>query len=87
MSIKIIADFESNFSLLNLNTILNEDKNAIKFNSLFLQKLEKGIFSFNLKKYEDSFNYLQSSGIVKDEKEFGELLLVTTGFDKNIVIL
>lgn len=69
----------------NLNLILNEDKNAIKFNSLFLQKLEKGIFSFNLKKYEDSYNYLLDSGIVKDENEFGELLLVITGFDKYIV--
>jgi hypothetical protein len=69
----------------NLNLILNEDKNAIKFNSLFLQKLEKGIFSFNLKKYEDSYNYLLDSGIVKDEHEFGELLLVITGFDKYIV--
>lgn len=70
---------------ISINLILNEDKNAIKFNSLFLQKLERGIFSFNLKKYEDSYNYLLGSGIVKDEYEFGELLLVIAGFDKYIV--
>ena len=70
---------------ISINLILNEDKNSIKFNSLFLQKLEKGIFSFNLKKYEDSYSYLLGSGIVKDEYEFGELLLVIAGFDKYIV--
>ena len=70
---------------IGVNSVLNEDKNVIKFNSLFLQKLERGIFSFNLKKYEDSFNCLLGSGIVKDEYEFGELLLVITGFDKYIV--
>ncbi len=40
----------------NANFILNDQKNAIKFNSLFLQKLEKAIFSFNLKKYEEYYN-------------------------------
>jgi hypothetical protein len=65
--------------------VLNEDKNAIKLNSLFLQKLEKGIFSFNLKKYEDSYNYLLNTGIVKSVDEYGELLLVITGFDKYII--
>jgi hypothetical protein len=69
----------------NANFILNDQKNAIKFNSLFLQKLEKGIFSFNLKKYEESYNYLLGTGIVKSEEEFAELLLIIQGFDKYII--
>lgn len=63
----------------------NDDKNVIKFNSLFLQKLEKGIFSFNLKKYEDSFIYLKNTAIIKSEEEFAELLLVIPGFDKYLI--
>lgn len=62
-----------------------ENKNIIKFNSVFLQKIEKGIFSFNLKKYEESFKFLLESGIIKNEEEFGEILLVVHGWDKYIV--
>jgi hypothetical protein len=62
-----------------------DDKSVIKYNSLFLQKIEKAIFLFNLKKYEDSYNYLIDSFIINDPEEFAELLLVTQGFDKYIV--
>jgi hypothetical protein len=62
-----------------------DDKEVIKFNSLFLQKIEKAIFLFNLKKYEDSYKYLVDSFIINDPEEFAELLLVTQGFDKYIV--
>ena len=64
---------------------LPDNKNVIKYNSIFLQKIEKGIFSFNLKKYEESYRFLMDSGIIKTEEEFGEILLVVHGWDKYIV--
>jgi hypothetical protein len=79
--------FEQENSLTNEPSNRNYpvDKLTIKFNSLFLKQLEKGIFSFNLKKYEDSFNYFIDNSIVKNIEEFGELFLVVQGFDKYVV--
>lgn len=62
-----------------------DDKNVIKFNCLFLQKTEKAIFLFNMKKYDDSYRYLKESNIIKNEEEFGEILLIFPGFDKFII--
>jgi Sec7-like guanine-nucleotide exchange factor len=62
-----------------------DDKNVIKLNCLFLQKVEKGIFLFNLKKYEESCSYLKESSIIKSDEEFGEFLLLFPGLDKNII--
>ena len=56
-----------------------------KCNTEFLLIKEKAIISFNLKKYEESFNYLKNSGVIKNEEEFGEFLLVISGFDKFIL--
>ena len=47
--------------------------------------MEKGIFSFNLKKYEESFRFLVEAGIIKNDEDFGEILLVMHGWDKYIV--
>ena len=69
----------------NNGRIYNEDKLVIKYNTLFLKQLEKGIFSFNLMKYEDSYNFLVDNNVIKNIEEFGELLLVIHGFDKYIV--
>jgi hypothetical protein len=63
----------------------SEDKNVIKFTSLFLQKIEKAIFLFNMKKYNESFLYLHQERIIKNEEEFGEILLIYPGFDKFII--
>lgn len=62
-----------------------DDKNIIKYNSLYLRKIEKSIFLFNLKKFEESYNYLLENLIIKNESEFGEILLLTNGFDKSIL--
>ena len=45
-----------------------DDKNVIKFTCLFLQKMEKAIFLFNMKKYEESYNYLKESGIILNRR-------------------
>ena len=60
----------------------SDDKNVIKFTCLFLRKIEKAIFIFNMKKYYESLNYLKESKIIKNEEEFAEILLTFSGFDK-----
>ena len=51
----------------------------------FLLIVEKSIFSFNLKKYMESYTYLENSGIIKNIQEFSKFLLVVNGFDKGIL--
>jgi hypothetical protein len=80
-----IFSFDQNLNRENISRVYQEDKLIIKYNSLFLKQLEKGIFSFNLKKYEDSFNHLIDNTIIKNIEEFAELLLVVQGFDKYMV--
>lgn len=62
-----------------------DDKNVIKFTCLFLQKMEKAIFLFNMKKYEESYTYLKESSLIKNEEEFAEILLIFPGYDKFII--
>ena len=51
----------------------------------FLLIVEKAIISFNLKKYMESYTYLENSGVIKTLSEFGKFLLVVSGFDKGIL--
>ena len=51
----------------------------------FLLIVEKAIISFNLKKYLESYKYLENSGVIKNLSEFGKFLLVVNGFDKGIL--
>ena len=51
----------------------------------FLLIVEKAIISFNLKKYEESYTYLENSGLIKNINEFSTFLLVVNGFDKGIL--
>jgi hypothetical protein len=61
------------------------ESEARKCQTEFLLIVEKAIISFNIKKYTESYTYLINSGIIKDSSEFGEFLLVVSGFDKTIV--
>jgi hypothetical protein len=65
----------------------NYDKERIlrKFNSDFIIIIEKSIISFNVKNYKESYEFLLSSGIIKNEGEYGEFLLVVSGFDKFLI--
>jgi Sec7-like guanine-nucleotide exchange factor len=76
---------EKNLDESKLINLKSEDKHIIKLNRLYLLKLEKGIFSFNLKLYDYSYKQLKSSGIILNEEEFAEILLVLNGFDKFII--
>lgn len=66
-------------------TFESDDKIVIKFKKMYLQKIEKSIFLFNLKKFEDSFQFLMENQIISNIDEFGEFILVTPGLDKYII--
>lgn len=61
------------------------NKYVLKYNSIFLQKLEKAILFFNIKKYDESYNTLKDANIIEDLSEFGEFLLTVKGFDKTLI--
>ena len=74
--------------LLNLNKnedMFNDKNNFRNFNSKFLTIVEKSILHFNLKKFKESFKVLYQENIINSEEEFGEFLLVISGYDKNII--
>ena len=60
-------------------------KQERKYNSDFILILEKSILSFNVKNYKESYEFLESSGIIKNASEYGEILLVVSGFDKFLI--
>ena len=41
--------------------------------------------SFNIKNFKDSYEVLKNSEIIKNVKEYGEFLLVVSGFDKFLI--
>ena len=65
--------------------IFNNKSEYRKYNSDFLVLIEKSIFNFNLKKYEESYNLLFHERIIKSDIEFGEFLLVVNGYNKYIL--
>ena len=82
--IKNKSKTKSNSKELTLS-ILDKEKNLRLYNSDFLLTCEKAILSFNHKEFQESYNILLSSNIVRDTKEFGEFLFVVSGFDKYLI--
>jgi len=66
-------------------TFESDDKVVLRYKRIYLQRLEKAIFLFNLKKFEDTYQYLRDSQIIKNIEEYAEFLLVTPGLDKYII--
>ena len=62
-----------------------EERKELKYSSLFTNKTDKAIFSFNIKKYDNAYQELVNIGIIYNEEEFSEFLLVFPGFDKSII--
>ena len=62
-----------------------EERKELKYASLFTNKTDKAIFSFNIKKYDNAYQELVSIGIIANEDEFAEFILVFPGFDKSII--
>ena len=67
------------------NNNYERESEVRKCQTEFLLIVEKAIISFNRKKFPESYKYLKNSGIIKNISEFGEFLLVVSGFDKSIV--
>ena len=67
------------------NTNYERESEERKCQTEFLLITEKAIISFNMKKYQESYTYLENSGVIKNLDEFGEFLLVVSGFDKVIM--
>ena len=63
----------------------DKEKEIRIYSSEFLKIVEKSIFTFNLKKFKESYEYLLKNGIIYNSGEYGEFLLVVSGFDKNII--
>ena len=68
-----------------LNGEYDNEKEHKKFNATYLQLVEKSILSFNLKKYEESYDILLKCNIINDVDEFGEFLFLQNGFDKSLI--
>ena len=62
-----------------------EERKELKYSSLFTNKTDKAIFSFNIKKYDNAYQELLTTGIILNEDEFAEFILVFPGFDKSII--
>ena len=62
-----------------------EERKELKYSSLFTNKTDKAIFSFNIKKYDNAYQELLTIGIISNEEEFAEFILVFPGFDKSII--
>ena len=68
-----------------LRPSLNNNNKIIKHTSTYLNTMQKSVILFNSKKYDDCYHYLISHNIIKDQREFAELLLVYNGYDKNSI--
>ena len=65
--------------------VFDKERILRKYNSEFILTVEKSILSFNVKNFKDSYEVLKNSEIIKNVKEYGEFLLVVSGFDKFLI--
>lgn len=63
----------------------SDDRQVIHFSRIFLIKIETAFFQFNMSKFNESYLTLKDSGIIYDEEEFAEILILFFGFDKAII--
>ena len=89
---ELLPSFNSNeleklksYEALSLTFKKTVQKNIQKYSIIFLILLEKSIFYFNTEKIKESYDILFDFDIIKNEAEFGEILLTISGYDKNII--
>ena len=89
--IKKVQDIKANQSRVSFSIDRSEllkkeeERKELKYSSLFNNKTDKAIFSFNIKKYDNAYQELLNIDIIKNESEFAEFILVYPGFDKSII--
>ncbi len=81
---RVKTNINSNFTEERIKEMEEEIK-KLKTTEIFAKKIDKSIFSFNLKKYDDCYNELLNSEIIFNESEFAEFLLVINGLDTFII--
>ena len=70
---------------LSLNHKKTKQNNIQKYSSMFIILLEKSIFYFNSEKTKESYEVLYDYDVIKSEAEFGEILLIISGYDRNLI--
>ena len=53
-----------------------KEKKFVKYSYWFFKKIESAIFSFNLKNYDKCYEELKASGIINDDREFAQFLII-----------
>ena len=70
---------------LSLTHKKTKQNNIQKYSSMFIILLEKSIFYFNSEKTKESYEVLYDYDVIKSEAEFGEILLIISGYDRNLI--
>jgi hypothetical protein len=70
---------------LSLTHKKTKQNNIQKYSSMFIILLEKSIFYFNSEKSKESYEVLYEFDVIKSEAEFGEILLIISGYDRNLI--
>ena len=70
---------------LSLTHKKTKQNNIQKYSSMFIILLEKSIFYFNSEKLKESYEVLYEFDVIKSEAEFGEILLIISGYDRNLI--
>ena len=70
---------------LSLTHKKTKQNNIQKYSSMFIILLEKSIFYFNSEKLKESYEVLYEFDVIKNEAEFGEILLIISGYDRNLI--
>ena len=70
---------------LSLTHKKTKQNNIQKYSSMFIILLEKSIFYFNSEKSKESYEVLYEYDVIKSEAEFGEILLIISGYDRNLI--
>ena len=89
---KIIPEFDKDekeklnqYEEFLLNNKKTKQNNIQKYLKIFLILLEKSIFYFNCRKTKESYDVLCNYDVIKNEAEYGEILLIISGYDKNLI--
>ena len=82
---KKLENSKKNSNIKTKKSKLDKENNSLLYSKDFLLILEKSIFSFNQKNFQESYTTLKTSEIINSVKEFGEFLLTVSGFDKTLI--
>lgn len=62
-----------------------DNRNVMKYTSLFWKKMDTAIFQFNNKQFDKSYKHLKEESIINTLDEFTEVLILIQGFNKSVL--